>query len=140
MSDSDIRQLVEDIFAMIRSGDFGKAGELIDQDYVDHSPLGELRGVDGFIQLASTFRAGFSDLDVHPVDIIVEGDRAAWRVEGTGTNDGELMGMPPTGRRVQLGGIDMGVTRDGKAIEHWTGADMLSMLQQLGVVQMPGQP
>jgi|SRR5213078_2949343 len=140
MSDNDLRQLVEDIFAMISSGDFSKAGDLIADDYVEHSPLGELHGVDGFIQLISVFRGGFPDLDVRAVDILVEGDRAAWRVEGTGTHTGDLMGIPPTGRQVRLAGIDMGRSRDGKAVEHWTGADMLGMLQQLGVVQLPGQP
>ena len=88
-------------------------------------------------KLIRSFRAGFPDLEIRPVDVLILGDRAAWRVEGTGTHTGEFMGIPPTGRTVRFAGVDMGTLQDGKAHHHWSGADTLGMLQQLGVVPGP---
>ena len=74
-----------------------------------------------------------------PQDILVDGDKAVNRVQFTGTNDGEFMGMPATGKRVSVGVID--IVRfgdDGLAREHWGVFDMMSMMQQLGLA--PGAP
>ena len=62
----------------------------------------------------------------------------AWRDTFTGTHQGELMGIPPTGKRISVTGVHYGRARDGMAVEHWAGVDTLGMLQQLGIVPMMG--
>jgi predicted ester cyclase len=133
----DDKQLVVDIFTMVSTGDYTRLRELIAEDYIDHGPMGDVKGPDGFRQLVDTWRASFSDLEVHPEAIIVEGDMAAWRVVGSGTHTGEFMGVPPTGKRVTFAGIDQGRRRDGQAVEHWSSPDFLGLLVQLGVVPAP---
>jgi predicted ester cyclase len=45
------------------------------------------------------------------------------------------MGMPPTGKDVDVQLIDiMRFDEDGLVAEHWGVVDMLAMMQQLGVV------
>jgi predicted ester cyclase len=63
------------------------------------------------------------------------GDKAVVRVRITGTHEGEFMGVPPTGKRIDVQGID--IVRfgdDGKAVEHWGVTDAMTMMQQLGAV------
>ena len=57
----------------------------------------------------------------------------------SGTHQGPLMGMPPTGRSMQQAHMHFVRFRDGKAIEHWGVRDDLSMMQQLGVIPEPEQ-
>ena len=68
-------------------------------------------------------------------DLIASENKAVGRVKVTGTNQGEFMGVPPTGNAVEIQIIDIMRFDDaGLACEHWGVADMLSLMQQLGVV------
>jgi predicted ester cyclase len=83
----------------------------------------------------TTWLSAFPDAHFEVSDIIVEGPMAAWRARFTGTNTGSLNGMPPTGKQVDVPAVHMGrLADDGRPIEHWTGNDMVILLQQLGVV------
>jgi predicted ester cyclase len=68
-------------------------------------------------------------------DLIASDGKTVARVRATATHRGEFMGIPPTGKRVDVQLIDiMGFDDDGLVCEHWGVADMLSLMQQLGVV------
>jgi predicted ester cyclase len=68
-------------------------------------------------------------------DLIAGGDKTVARVRVTGTHQGEFMGVPPTGTGVDVELIDiMRFDGAGLVCEHWGVADMLSLMQQLGVV------
>lgn len=134
MTEQDPRELIHAIFRMVSTGDFSRAEELIDPEYEEHGPFPVPPGPEGFKGLISTFRSAFPDLQIDAVDILVEGDRAAWRVEGTGTHQGDFNGIPPTGKRVSFGGIDIGEMRNGKAWKHYSSPDMVGLLTQLGVL------
>ena len=54
-----------------------------------------------------------------------------------GTHRGPLMGIPPTGKKISIRGVQVGKFRDGKMVERWGSSDQLGMLQQLGVTQLP---
>lgn len=72
---------------------------------------------------------------MEPEDVLPSGDKVVARVRMTGTHEGELMGMPPTGRRVDVQLIDIvRFSDDGLAREHWGVFDAMAMMQQLGVV------
>jgi predicted ester cyclase len=72
--------------------------------------------------------------------MITEGDKVAVRGTISGTHQGDLMGIPPTGRQVTVTLIDVNRIEDGKLVERWGVSDMLGMMQQLGVIPEPGQP
>jgi steroid delta-isomerase-like uncharacterized protein len=110
--------------------------ELVGDDYVGHVPgvPQPIRGKDGFQEFASSYLAAFPDGTITVDHQIAEGDFVATRWTGRGTNTGELMGMPPTGRQVTIEGITYSRVADGKAHEAWLIWDTLSMMQQLGAV------
>jgi hypothetical protein len=83
---------------------------------------------------ALALRRGFSGLRFTTEDIIAEGDLVACRFTMTGTNTGEFMGMPATGRAVSVPGVDILRFKTGKVVEHWGLTDELSLLQQLGLL------
>jgi predicted ester cyclase len=81
----------------------------------------------------------FPDLRMNPDDILVDGDKAVARVTMTGTDQGEFMGMPATGRAVDVQVIDiMRFDGDGLVAEHWGVLDAMAMMQQLGAVPEGG--
>jgi predicted ester cyclase len=61
------------------------------------------------------------------------------RVTAWGTRTGELLGIPPTGKRVERTGIAIRRFEGGKVVEHWAQIDALGLLQQLGAIPPPGQ-
>lgn len=122
------------MYDLISAGDIDAFGELLADDFVEHDDLPGLeRSKEGVKQLFRMYRAAFPDLRMEPQDVLVSGDKAVARVRATGTHQGEFLGMPATGRSVDVQLID--ITRfgdDGLAREHWGVFDALSMMQQLG--------
>jgi ketosteroid isomerase-like protein len=62
----------------------------------------------------------------------VQTEVTRWTI--TGTHEGELTGIPPTGRRISITGISIARIANGKIIESWNNWDALGLMQQLGVV------
>jgi steroid delta-isomerase-like uncharacterized protein len=124
----------------INSSDFDKVIELLADDFVDHEEMpGFAPGREGVRQLFTMFQTAFPDMRWELDDVFAAGDKVAARVRVTGTNEGELMGMPASGRSVSVQVIDIiRFGEDGLAHEHWGVFDMMSMMQQLGVA--PGVP
>ena len=110
--------------------------QFVGDDYVAHVPgsAEPFRGKDGFREFVSVYLTGFPDGTITVDDQIAEGDVVATRWTARGTNTGELLGVPPTGRQVTLAGITYGRIVDGKAREAWVLWDTLAMMQQLGAV------
>ena len=85
----------------------------------------------------SMFRSGIPDLRVNILDVIAEDDKVATRYTVEGTHEGDLFGVPPTGRRVSIGSMAVERVSDGKIQEHWRITDSLDMMQQLGAIPVP---
>ena len=81
----------------------------------------------------------FPDLHVTIEDLVAEGDKVAARRSYEGTHRGELLGIPATGKPVQMGGISIFRMALGKITEHWEQIDGLALMQQFGLVSAPGQ-
>ncbi len=84
-------------------------------------------------------RSAFPDLTMTPEEIIAEGDTVAARFVMQGTNTGEFMGMPPTGKRINIAGFDINRFADGKLVEHWGLTDFPKLMQQLGIEPPAGE-
>jgi steroid delta-isomerase-like uncharacterized protein len=92
-------------------------------------------GVRGFFTMYMT---AFPDLRFDPEDVISGGDKVVARVRCTGTQTGEFMGMPASGRTVDVEAVDIiRFGDDGLAHEHWGVFDALGMMQQLGAMPAP---
>lgn len=132
---TNFKRLYEEVF---NQGNFDVADELIGPNVVEHQQqpgvAPDAAGPELVKQIARFFRSAFPDLHIAVDDLIAEGDRVAARVTIAGTHQGELLGIPPTGKQVQISSIDIIRFEDGKAAEHWGETDIMSMMQQLGVV------
>ena len=112
--------------------------ELFAADYLGHSPSGPIHGPEGFKQYYATYRTAFPDTHLAIEDMIAEGDKVVTRWTGTGTHQGTLMGIPPSGKRVTITGISIVRIANGKSVEDWANFDTLGMLQQIGAIPTPG--
>lgn len=110
--------------------------ELVSPRFVGHMPDGDL-DPEGLKQYIGVWRAGFSDLECEAYDLVEEGDRIAWRVRASGTHSGEFMGIPATGNRVDFDSMNHARVEDGRLREHWVVMDMVTVMQQLGVLPQP---
>ena len=124
------------IYDRITDGNLDGFVEYLADDFVEHEELPGLdptkEGVKAFFHM---YRAAFPDLRMSVEDLIVSGDKAVARVRATGTNEGDFMGMPATGKRVDVQLIDiMGFGSDGLVHEHWGVLDAMTMMQQLGAI------
>jgi predicted ester cyclase len=89
-------------------------------------------------QLVGGILAGFPDLHSAEDDLIAAGDKVVVRRTFHGTHTGAFMGIAPTGKKITYTGIFIAHLTGGKVSEQWVNADNLSILQQLGVIPMPG--
>ncbi len=122
----------------LNRGILAVAEEVIAPDCLDHEahPGGD-RGPESMRTLITMLRTAFPDLHFAIEELVAEGDTVAGRLTMSGTHDGPLMGIPPTGRSVRQNHMHFVRFRDGKAIEHWGVRDDLSMMRQLGVIPRP---
>ena len=80
----------------------------------------------------------FPDLHYTVEDLVAEGDKVVVRYTGRGTQQGELWGIPPTGKQMTYTGILIWRFAEGKIAEHWAEPDRLGLMQQLGVISPQG--
>jgi len=124
------------MYDLINAGDVEGFGARLADDFVEHEELPGLdpgkEGVKAFFRM---YIAAFPDLRMSAEDVIASGDTVVARVRATGTHQGEFMGMPPTGKHVDVQLIDIiRFGDDGLAHEHWGVFDAMTMMQQLGAI------
>ncbi len=111
-------------------------------DYIHHDPSlppDAQRGRENYKRGVQMMYSAFPDLRGDIEDIVAEGDKVAIRFRWRGTQTGELMGIPPSGKPVDFAMIEIYRFDDGKIVEGWAVFDALGMMQQIGVVPAPGQ-
>ncbi len=119
----------------------GCVDELVAPEVVEHNPLfpGQGPGREGFRQTVEKVFSAFPDAQSTIEDLIAEGDKVVVHWIGSGTQRGEFMGIPPTNKQMTTAGIDIIRYKGGKRVETWRQWDALGVMQQLGVIPMPGQ-
>jgi len=124
------------MYDLLSAGDIDGFGDLIADDFVEHEETPGLEPTkEGVKQFFHMYRAAFPDLRMEPQDVVASGDKVVARARATGTNQGEFVGMPATGKSVDVQLIDIiRFGDDGLAREHWGVFDALGMMQQLGHV------
>jgi steroid delta-isomerase-like uncharacterized protein len=127
---------LETMYERINAHDIdGFAGYIAD-DFVEHEETPGLPPTkEGVRQFFTMYMAAFPDLRFEVEDLLAGGDKVVGRFRASGTNNGDFMGMPATGKHVSVEGIDIiRFEDDGLAHEHWGVFDALGMMQQLGVI------
>jgi steroid delta-isomerase-like uncharacterized protein len=123
-------------YERVSVGDLAGFGELVADDFVEHDEVPGLPPTkEGTLAYFRMLLTAFPDLRMDVEDLIASEDKTVARVRATATHQGEFMGVPPTGNRVDVRLIDIMRFNDaGMISDHWGVADMLSLMQQVGVV------
>lgn len=121
----------------LNAGDLDRYLEIYAPNCVAHGFGPGPIGPDGLRQFYATIWSAFPDGRVTFDEQIGEGDRVSIRYTFRGTHRGELMGLPPTGKAVAMGGQTILRFREGKIVERWQNADFFGLMQQLGAVPTP---
>jgi len=109
------------------------AAEIFAPEWIAHSSQGDMP-YEAFIQYNIAFMSSFPDFNCTIESQVAEGDKVVTLLTMRGTHLGPLRGMPPTGKKIEVGGVSIGRFADGKAVEGWLFSDSLGMMQQLGVI------
>ena len=115
--------------------------QLFAPEYVHHDPQSPdvVDGIEGYRQFVQQYLTAFPDLHIAIHDEIETGNTVVTRWIALGTHNGDLLGIPRTGR--SMSGITIARTRNGKIVESWNNWDALGMMRQLGVeLQITHQP
>lgn len=125
---------------VIQRGDLERVEQLFAPGYVPHDPSNPTRrgGVEGAREFIAMLHAGLGDVRYTIELLTAEADRVTYRWTLQGTHTGAFMGMPASGRTIEVTGMDMFRLTNGKIVESWASADALGMLQQLGALPLLG--
>jgi steroid delta-isomerase-like uncharacterized protein len=131
-----VRQLIEEVF---NRGNMSLIDELLAPDFLEREemPPGMPSDREG-VRLATTMlHNAFPNFKATINDIIAEGDKVVTRLTWSSTQMGGFMGIPPAGKSMSIGVIDIFRIDEGKSVEHWGLMDSLAMMQQLGAIPGP---
>lgn len=118
----------------VNSGNFDAFNDVVAPNAVDHDPApGQAPGPAGYRQFFTELRTAFPDLKVNVEHMVADEDNVAFAYTVSGTQQGMFMGFAPTGKRMQVRGMQISKFADGKMVERWGSSDQLGMLQQLGL-------
>jgi steroid delta-isomerase-like uncharacterized protein len=114
------------------------AGELISPQAVFFVPgrSEPLQGPDGYHEIIAMMRAGFPDIQWTLEELIIEGDRVAARFTMRGTHHGSFLGVPPSGKTIEVKAVNFYRFADGQIVEEHGQPDLLGLLQQIGAVPL----
>jgi steroid delta-isomerase-like uncharacterized protein len=126
------KALVRGFYERFNKGDLTLVDDLVSDDFVEHEVFPGLEpNKTGLRQLFEGFHAAFEGGKFEVDDLIAEGDQVFVRVRATGTHRGEFMGIPATGRTIEVGVGDFLRIDNGLVVEHWGVMDTGALMQQL---------
>jgi predicted ester cyclase len=115
------KQLIRRYYQEWNSGNL----DVIDELFADSRvAAGVRRGCGAYL-------AAFPDLHASIEEMVAEGDKVAVRSTMTGTQDGEIKGIAPTGRQVSMDSAEIYRIKDGKFVAYWCQADVAGLMRQL---------
>jgi predicted ester cyclase len=135
MSTEQIKALANRVVDGINKKDLSVLDEVIAADAVDHAaPPGMPQTRESAKQFLGMLLAAFPDFRYTVEFTVAEGDRVAQRLTGSGTMQGEFLGMAPTGKHATWTETHVSRFANGKLVEHWASIDQTGMMQQLGLI------
>lgn len=139
MSLEDNKAIVLKFYEIFDRQDIERGRELMSPDIIARGLDAEPQiGIDAVMQYGRMIFAAFPDGCHVLEEVIAEGDRVVTRGTFRGTHQGELMGIPPTEKQVSFSVIHIDRVADGKVVEHWGQGNVLDLMQQIGILSIPG--
>ena len=120
----------------INKGQLEKFREIFAPDVVDHDPApDQAKGPEGFIGFFTQFRHAFPDLKIAVEHMVADDDNVAIAYTATGTHQGPFQGIPATGKKIKIRGMQIAkFNADAKIKERWGSSDEMGIMQQIGAV------
>jgi steroid delta-isomerase-like uncharacterized protein len=126
------KALIRQFFDRLNAGDLTIVDELVSDDFVEHEAFPGLEpNKTGLRQLFEMFHAAFQGGKFEVDDLIAEDDKVFVRARMTGTHRGEFMGIPATGRTINVGVGDYLRIDNDRVVEHWGVMDTGALMEQL---------
>jgi len=123
-------------YEVFESGDVDALDEFVAPDAVDHDAYNPFagEGSEGAKKTIAMYREAFPDISFEIEFMVAEGDYVCSRWIGTGTHEGELMGVQPSHNKSSVTGIAVDRIQDGKIVESWNNWDTLGLMQNIGAI------
>jgi steroid delta-isomerase-like uncharacterized protein len=131
-----VRRLFDEV---LNQGKLETINTLVTPDFVNNDPVEPARGQEGLKKIVSKYRQAFPDLRFEIEELISNNQRVVARYRYSGTHRGMLDTIPPTGRHCTGTGIAVYGFRGTQIQEGFEAWDALGLMQQLGVVTLPGK-
>ncbi len=129
------KAVFEKLMSALNAKDLATMESLIADDFVDNDAMpGMAPGRQGMIDMMGMFVAAFPDLNVVVEHWVAEGNLVVGVMTTKGTQTGEFMGMPASGKNFSVREMHMVRVANGKMAEHWGLSNEMSMMQQLGLM------
>jgi len=116
-------------------GDYAVAAELLTADFKRHSTELPATGPEAYAAIIKACHDGFPDTKITLVDLIAENDKVFVRWHWTGTHQADFLGVPATGKPIDVYGEDLIIFRDGKISEIFPLFDTLRVMLQIGAIE-----
>jgi steroid delta-isomerase-like uncharacterized protein len=130
-----IRAFIQEV---LNEGHFERMSDLVKEDFIELDPLpGQQQGREGLKGVIVQMRTAFPDMHWTVFEQIAEGDKVVTRFAWTGTHRDRFLGIPATGKPVEVKGVVIDRLEAGKMAESRILMDTLSLMQQLGVIPAP---
>jgi steroid delta-isomerase-like uncharacterized protein len=132
------QRFVEEV---INQGRFEAADALVEEDFVELDPLpGQRQGREGLKEVVGMMRTAFPDIHWVIEETVASGDKVVSRFKWTGTQRGDFLGIPATGRKVTVPGVVIDRLNAGRMADSRILMDIFGLMQQLGVIPGPPNP
>jgi steroid delta-isomerase-like uncharacterized protein len=130
-----IQAFLEDV---INQGRLERADDLVKEDFVELDPLpGQEQGREGLKAVIHALRSAFPDMHWVVKEMVAEGDKVVTRFVWTGTHHGVFLGIPATGKSVEVKGVVIDRLENGRMADSRILMDTMGLMQQLGVIPAP---
>ena len=132
-----VRRFLDEV---VNGGNLEAIHELWAADLAWHGgSLGDVHGPAALkAHMAASASGAFTGMHLTVNEIVAAGNKVVVRFTNSGTQTGPFMGAPPAGKHAEWLGIGIYTVTAGKISEGWFGEDILGMLLQLGIVNLPG--
>jgi steroid delta-isomerase-like uncharacterized protein len=134
--EQSVRKLIEEVW---NKGNLKVYDEVCTADLIVNDPMDPVRGLEAAKGVVKKYRTAFPDCRLDIDEIFSADDKVVTRWRYSGTNNGPLEGMAPTGRRVNGTGLTIYHFMGDRIREEFSNWDALGLLQQLGVITLPGK-
>lgn len=128
------RLLMQRFVQFINTADPKLAAELVSPKAIFFVPgrPDPVSGPAGYLEIINMMRSGFPDIQWTLEETIAEGNNIVARYTMRGTQQGAFMGVPPTGKKIEVQALNIYRFSNGKILEERGQPDLLGLLQQIG--------